>query len=151
MPNTYSLDLRAVRFPKKIEEKLVKERKQRVAEMIAKGIKEEDAERVIPEEKWDGVATAAQAIEAAMAHFLRGNHWDKERNQVVAPAHVRRLVARITFKLSETDGEMTLTSDEMDFMVKVFESDLPPADVFIYAGDAVLEAKTKQVAEEPKS
>jgi hypothetical protein len=70
----------------------------------------------------------------------------------IVPAAVRNILGSISYKLQEAEGKqqsmLEFTGAEIDQLVTVFDSDLPPFDAFTYL--SALVKKSKVVAEVAK-
>lgn len=142
--DVYKFELDAVQFPANIEEKLENERQQSIRNFIIRGGKPEDAEKAYPKEAWVPLQATKEGIEGACNSFLNTKYFSKERNNVMVPAEERKLKGRVAFKLAASEGELSLTKSELEFVLKALNSDLPPAEVFVYVGDFLEAEKVKQ-------
>lgn len=145
MQDTYKFDLAEVKFPAKIEARLEEERMNGIRGAVLRGIKREDAEFAFPAKPWEPTQEAKDAIEMGCNSYVNIKFFSKERNQVIVPATERKHKSRIVFKLSAAeDGKVTFTKDELEFILKAFDSELPGADVFGFVGDYLQSEKVAQ-------
>jgi len=151
------VDLKCVSYPKNLPENVEKEAKKRHDEVIdallqgdkEKGIapkSQEDAERIasrrFPVKKFEPAKEFEDTINDAILNWMQKEHFDKEAKRVIAPWEVRKMSGRISNKIVDADnGEFELSDEQLDFLVKVFQSDLPPATYFYYVGEYLEELK----------
>lgn len=160
-------DLKSVKYPANIAEKLEKETKdarEQMVDALVRGNKEEGIEpferseaekkaiKRYPKEKFDPVKEFEETINGAISNWMQKEHWDKERKQIIAPWDIRKLSGRISNKIVDAEeGTFELSNEQLDFLLKVFQSDLPPATYFFYVGEYLEELKAKASQEEKES
>ena len=142
-----------VAFPSKIAERFAQDREaelDRVKNNLrAAGLKEsfvkEKAEQTIPFKEWNPVERSCEVIETAIQHYFRKEYWDEKRNTTVAPWDIRKMAGKISGRLMDCDnGEMELSDEQLDFLLKVFQSDLPTNSLYVYLGEYFEELKLKK-------
>lgn len=133
---TYIVDLRKVQYPPNMEQQIERNRELTIRFYLEKTMSRQIAEELVPKEEWNPLFTSIETIKNAMTMYLKAMFFDHKQNMVIAPAQIRRLVAHISYKLSEEKDEYIFTRQEMEFLVKqVFEANLPAADKTVYVED----------------
>lgn len=145
MVDTYSVDLSRVEYPKNTQAEISKLREKRILELLVQGVDQAVAERLNPNEPWDPIATTIEAIVGAISNYCYLQYYNKEKNLQVVPVEVRKHQGRIGLKLMSLNGtEVKFDKSEMEFLLKVFASDLPPAPVYVYIESALIATKIAQ-------
>lgn len=153
------VDLKEVKYPKslpaKVAEENVKLREQYVEALMRgdklNGIEPLDldeakvkAAKRFPKEIFDPIKEFESTINDAMNIWIQNEHWDKEKKQVQAPWEVRKMIGRITNKIMDSeDGTFELSDEQLDFLVKVLQSNLPYATYLFYVGEYFEQLKSK--------
>lgn len=155
----YNIDLKKVSFPKKLagkkNEGIEMGRKQMVERLVANGAErggaEKDALVEFPKEKWDSVKEFEDAINSAITNYIFLKYFDKEKKAVVAPWDVRKISGKLSAKVLDAEkGEVEVSDEQLDFLLKVFQSDLPTSDNFFYIGEYLETLKLEGIKEDKK-
>ena len=132
MADTYAVKFSEVAVPQNIESVLANERTQNINKAILSSVSREEAEKAYPQEKWDQTHMCIEAIKGAINTFFNLTYLDEKRQATVVPMEQRRLAAGIEYKLSGFPDEVVLNKGEMEFLIKVLTSPLPPATLFVF-------------------
>lgn len=155
----YIIDLKKVVFPKKLVEKkneaIETSRKGMVEQLVANGVERSEAEKDalvrFPKEKWDSIKEFEDAINSAITNYTFLKYFDKEKKATVAPWDVRKIAGKLSAKVMDAEkGEFEASEEQLDFLLKVFQSDLPTSDDFYYIGEYLETVKLEGTKEDKK-
>jgi len=121
----YKVNLKSIKVPKKVYEVVVKEKNhgKKENEMIS------EKDIIMEEELSDSIAYA-------ISQYTSAKYLNKETRELAVPWQERKMIGRIQEKIfNSTDGKMELSDDQLDFLVTVFQSNLPAFSFFFYLGE----------------